>query len=71
MVILLSANHKNSNLQIVLISPVTFTFQFRLNILCTTLFQLGDLCGERQLNSFPETFFRVANPPNLPRQICM
>jgi len=57
MVILLSADRKSSDLQIVLISSATFVFQFRLSFIYTTLSQLGDIREERQLNSFSEVVF--------------
>lgn len=57
MVILLSADHKNSDLQVVLISFATHMFQFRFSCPYITLFQIGDLC------------FCAANLPSLSRQI--
>lgn len=59
MVILLSADHKNSDLQVVLISFATLMFQFRLSCLYITLFQIADF------------HFCAANLPILSKQICM
>lgn len=60
MVILLSADHKNVDLQVVLISFATFMFQFRLNCLyrqSESMFQIGDF------------WFCAVNCPSLSRQI--
>lgn len=57
MVTLLNADHKNGDLQVVLISFATFMFQLRLNSLYTTPFQIGDFR------------FCAAHLPSLSRQV--